>query len=141
MTQRVILLALTLLTACDSIPQDASGTVKRIQSDHVMHAGLVSGTRNPETAQLMLTKLAAQWNARVEWHTAPASIMLDKLEKGELDVVVGEFAQASPLKTDVSFSQAVAQPEPQDNKLPVLRIARAHGENRLISVTDKMVMP
>ncbi len=79
--------------------------------------------------------------ARVEWDTAPASILLDRLEKGEIDLVIGEFARSSPLKEDVSLSKSVDRPEPEDGDIPVLRLARAHGENRLITVTDKMVMP
>lgn len=134
-------LLLLALAGCDAIPQDTEGTLERIRQERVLRAGIVAGTADAAPAQRLVGRLADGWGARVDWREGPATRLLDELEKGEVDLVIGEWAKASPLVADVSFSQPVGRPEPDDSRQPALRLARRHGENRLVTATDRLVMP
>ncbi|MDT0577080.1 hypothetical protein RM533_12980 [Croceicoccus sp. F390] len=133
-------MALLLLAACGPYPRDTAGTVERIERTGTLHAGLVAGTADPAAAKALTRQAARQWQAKVAWRTGSASALLQQLEAGEVDLVVGEWARSSPLGNEVSLSAAIASAEPSDAQEPALRLARKPGENRLVTATDTLVL-
>lgn len=105
-----------------------------------MRVTIVSGTRDPAPALDLVNSLAIELEAEPVVVHRPASIALRDLEEGRTDLVIGEFGRTSPQSKEASLSEAIGQPEPSDGKIPVLRMARKKGENRLITRTDMMVM-
>ena len=128
------------LTGCDAIPQDIGGTTEQIRAEGQVRVGIVAGTELPERATALVEDYAVRQDAATVVRRAPASELLDKLERGDVDLVLGRFGRTSPLAKEASFSAAIGEPEPKSGKVPVLRLARKHGENRLITETDRMIM-
>jgi reverse gyrase len=130
-----------LLGACQDYPRDVEGTTKRLEQGSVLRVGIVAGTVLSAEAEAALEQLAARFRVETKRIAAPAEILIDQLDEGEIDLVVGVFAKRSVVKEDVSLSRRIGVPEPDDGKRPVLRLARKHGENHWILLTDQVVQP
>lgn len=132
---------LTMVAACGPFPRDAEGTTERIRQTGQMQAAVVSGTMDAAPARRAVVKLARGYGAQVAWTTGPAARLMEKLDRGDVDIIIGEFGRSAPISTQASLSDAIGQPEPRDGKVPVLRLARRKGENRLILDSDLLVAP
>jgi len=132
-------LFLLMLTGCDALPRDASGTTDRITRDGTMRVAIAPGTPDAAPALSLLRNYARRHDARLAVVRVHGEHAPHWLEEGKVDALVGHFAKASPWMADISLSQAVGRPEPDDSKQPVLRIARRNGENALILATDRAV--
>lgn len=133
------LLLLLMFGGCDALPRDASGTSERIARDGRMRVAVSPGTPDAAAALALLRDYARQHGARLTLVRVHGEHAPHWLEDGKVDALVGHFAKTSPWIADISLSKAVGRPEPQDSKLPVLRIARRNGENALILATDRAV--
>jgi|TARA_R100000501_G_scaffold17919_1_gene34801 DNA-binding transcriptional LysR family regulator len=131
---------LASLSGCDQYPRDISGTGERIEETGRLRIGLIDGT-DAVPAQPVLEQISAHYDATQSLSTGSAEHLIRDLDEQKLDVVVGEFAKASPLAKEVSFSHSIGVPEPADKKIPVLRLARKNGENGLILFTDRITTP
>lgn len=131
---------LATLAACGPFPRDAEGTTERIRQTGQMRAALVSGTQHAAPARRAVLELARGYNAQVVWTSGPAARLMEKLDHGDVDIIIGEFGRSAPISTQASLSDAIGQPEPRDGKVPVLRLARRKGENRLILDSDMVVV-
>ncbi len=131
--------ALLVLTACDSLPRDAAGTTDRTARSGEMRIAVMPATPDAMPALAVLRDYARRHDARLALVSAHGEHALHWLEEGEVDAVVGHFAKASPWQAEVALSKPVGRSEPDDGKLPVLRIARRNGENALILATDRAI--
>lgn len=100
-TLALSLLLVVLVTAgCGlTVPADSRGTVERA-TDGVLRVGV---TDNPPwvvldspaepagTEPTLIEEFAKSLNATVEWTESSESVLVDALERGELDIVVGGF--------------------------------------------------
>lgn len=134
-----LFLLLLMLSGCDALPRDASGTTERIERSGEMRVAVLPGTPDAAPALVLLRSYAAQHDARLTMIAVHGEHAPHWLEDGKVDAVVGHFAKASPWMADISLSKAVARAEPKDSKQPVLRIARQNGENALILAIDRAV--
>ncbi|QNO26573.1 hypothetical protein EEB18_017765 [Sphingopyxis sp. OPL5] len=131
--------AALLLAGCDSLPRDAAGTTERIERMQAMRVTILPDTPDAHPALALLGAYARDHHARLKLVPLHGEHAHKALEDGEIDVLVGHFAKASPWQADIALSKPVARGEPDDKEHPVLRIARRNGENALILATDRLV--
>ena len=125
------------LTACTDIPRDPNGTTERILNAQSFRAGIVSGSASDPT-NTIVKRIESQTRAKAILKRGEATLLLKQLEDGQIDLVVGSFAENSPLKTSVTFSA------PLGNRMvtaeaPVIRAATPLGENRWSILVEKAV--
>ncbi|WP_144037699.1 hypothetical protein [Sphingopyxis sp. KK2] len=134
-----LLLPMLALGACDALPRDASGTTSRVERTHELRVTVLPGTPDARPALALLGAYARDHGARLQLVPIHGEHAHKALEDGEIDVLVGHFAKASPWQADIALSKPVARGEPDDRHHPVLRIARRNGDNALILATDRLV--
>ena len=122
-------LAIFALVGCDGFPKDIAGTMKEITQSGVLHAGLVADGAAERQERDLAQTIAEAAGVEAELETGSAASLLHDLEDGKLDLVVGEFAKASPWKKKVALSKAAIPGAKPDKHQPVLRAAIRKGEN------------
>lgn len=128
-----------VIAGCDNLPRDAAGSTEQIERQGQLRVAVLPDTPDPQPALDMLSRYAAAHNARISFASAHGEHALRMLQDGELDAVVGHFAEASPWKADIALSKAVTRAEPENRDEPALRIARRNGENAFILATDRAI--
>ena len=112
-------LSLALLAAgsCADFPRDPEGTLNRVRAERSFRIGLVAPLSGSDPkVDALIRRVSKVSGARGQVESSDAEPLLNRLEEGELDLVIGRFEVASPWKRLVSFS-------------PPLRIER-HGKTR-----------
>ena len=132
------LLVTMALGGCDDFPNDIAGTMDEVMDTGVLHAGLVAGPAEADE-QALAEKVAGAAGANPEIQSGSAEVLLHQLEDGELDLVVGEFAKASPWKKRVAFTRTPEQDAQPPKHQPVLRAAVRNGENRWLMFVSKTI--
>jgi hypothetical protein len=135
-------LCLVLLTAsCGDFPRDPEGTLTRVRSQGVFRVGLVTtapvGADDSRVAAL-LAGIGKSAGARAELIRGDAEPMLDQLEQGELDLVIGRFEKKSPWAKLVTIGPPLRremQGKTEFRLAPVLR----NGENAWIALVEREV--
>jgi len=127
------------LAGCDDFPKDVENTTRSVEGSGVLHAGLVADAPAEAGERALAERIAAAAHARAESETGSAEVLLHRLEQGELDLVVGRFAKASPWKGRVAFTKPASAEGSPPKQAPVLRAAVRSGENRwLLFVSDSL---
>jgi ABC-type amino acid transport substrate-binding protein len=133
MNRTFLLAAILLLADCDSIPSDPHGTLDRVRAERAFRVGLVaSDSEPPDGAVHFLRSLSRATGAKAVLERGPAETLLTRLEEGELDLVLGEFAEKSPWSTKVTLTEPIAVNGPI-----VLAAAARNGENAWIAVVHR----
>ena len=125
------------LAACADIPRDPNQTADRVLQSQKLDVGVVSGSDSDES-RIIIDRLESLTGAKATIAEGEASLLVDRLEQGRLDLLIGSFAKNSPLKTSVTFSVPVGNRKVPANK-PVIRAAMHPGENRWIMLVEKAV--
>jgi hypothetical protein len=128
---------LLLLSGCDSFPRDIAGTMDHVTNSGILHVGIVADPPVEADEKALAGKIAESTGVITDFESGSAEVLLHRLEEGELDLVVGRFAGASPWKKRVAFTQARATPGEAGKHEPVLRAAVRHGENRWLLFVGK----
>ncbi|WP_232493108.1 hypothetical protein [Novosphingobium kaempferiae] len=127
---------LLLLPACQALPQDARGTLARIEHTRKFTVGMIAGSeRGPETDQL-IQRIEHASNARAERSLGEADVLLSALADGQIDLVVGAFAKDSPWKTEVSFGPSLKVAGEGGHAIE-MKAAMRNGENRWIMLVER----
>jgi ABC-type amino acid transport substrate-binding protein len=131
---RTFLLATALLAAgCDSIPADPDGTLERVRADRLFRVGLIaSHAPPPNGAADLLRRLSRATGAKAAVERGPAEALLTRLEEGELDLVLGEFAEQSPWSAQVTLTEPIGA-----RGATVLAAAARNGENAWIALVHR----
>lgn len=131
---RALLLATAILTAgCGAIPADPDGTLERVRSERSFRVGLIaSHAPPPAPAADLLRRLTRATGAKAAIEQGPAEALLTRLEEGELDLVLGEFAETSPWSAKVTLSEPIVAYGPT-----VLAAAARNGENAWIALVHR----
>lgn len=133
---RTLLLATAFLAAgCDAIPADPDGTLERVRAEQRLKVGIISSTAPrlaPDRARDLLGRLSRATGARPELEPGAAEPLLARLEEGDLDLVVGEFAEKSPWAARVTLTDPIAANGPT-----ILAAATRHGENAWIALVHR----
>ena len=132
-------LAMLALCGCDGFPNDIAGTMERVTGSGVMHAGIIADGAAEADEELLVERIGTAAGAEAQTESGSAEVLLHKLEEGELDIVVGEFAKASPWSGRVALTAAPqAEWEPAKHE-PVLRAAVRNGENRWLMFVSRTI--
>lgn len=125
------------LAGCGDLPRDPAGTTERIERTHQIVLGAIDGAEPSARAQEVLEHVAARLDARVVRVGGHGEALLEALEKGELDLVYGRFAKASPWATHVYFGGPLGPRETvaADERAP--RFAFRNGENGWIMRVER----
>lgn len=132
--KRAFLLAAAFMAAgCDAMPSDPDGTLERVRSERVFKVGLIaSPAPPPEQAADLLRRLTRATAARPALEPGSAEALLTRLEEGELDLVLGEFAEKSPWSAKVTLTDPIATHGPT-----ILAAAARNGENGWIALVHR----
>jgi len=131
---RTFLLATVLLAAgCDAIPSDPDGTLERVREQRSFRVGLIaSHSAPPDAAADLLRRLSRATSAKAMLERGPAEALLTRLEEGDLDLVLGEFAEKSPWAAQVTLSEPIVTNGPT-----ILAAAARNGENAWIALVHR----
>lgn len=131
--KRTFIAAALLFAGCDSIPSDPDGTLDRVREERLFRVGLIaSHSPPPGAAADLLQRLTRATGAKASLERGPAEALLTRLEEGELDLVLGEFAEKSPWAAQVTLSEPIAATGPV-----VLAAAARNGENAWIALIHR----
>jgi polar amino acid transport system substrate-binding protein len=108
--RRLLLAALALLVAGCQIPQDPDGTLERVENG-TMRVGVTESDPWVTVEPLggveveLVRRFARDLNARVEWVNGGEEELVNALEEGSLDLVVGGMTSKSRWKNDVALTR------------------------------------
>ncbi len=125
------------LAACTDIPRDPNQTTERVLQSQEFRVGIVSGS-DIDRSQAIVDRLQALTGAKATMTEGEASLLIEKLEQGRIDLLIGSFAKNSPLKTSVTLSAPMGNSKVPADKA-VIRAAMQPGENRWIMLVEKAV--
>lgn len=137
----VLIPLLLLTTGCvGTLPKDSQGTLDRVTggvlrvgvSEHppftVVHPdGGISGQEVE-----LLREYAAGIDAEIDWMPGPESVLAEAMKAGELDVVIGGFADDSPFTSDIAFTRPYTTMERPDGSTAKVAMGVRPGENALM---------
>lgn len=127
--------------ACSQPPRDSAGTTDRVErSGKVVLGEIAAVPRSPE-ADAALERVAGKLGATVERRSGYGEELLHQLERGEVDVVYGHFAQSSPWSKKVHLGTPLGRRKtvPSDEAVP--RFAFRNGENGWIMRVEREIAP
>jgi len=132
--------AALLLNAC-SLPSDPDDTLERVRSTGVVRVGVASappmvdvsgGTPSGPEADLA-TAWAARQGASVTWVIGGLDELVDRMEHGEIDLLVGGLTTKSAISTQVALTRAwTTDLDPFGHTIERV-VAAPLGENALVS--------
>jgi polar amino acid transport system substrate-binding protein len=138
---RFVLLILSgaALAACGA-PRDPEHTTELVRTLHRIRAGVTdnppwvaSGGGEPQGLEPdLIRRFAGSLGARVEWVRGSEADLIEKLDKGELDLVAGGIDSRTPWKKHAALSR----PYLKAGKRKHVLLARS-GENRLVLELDR----
>ena len=133
-----LVLAFFAASSCGDFPRDSDGTLERVRAERVFRVGLVApldaGNLDPR-AKALLQRVGQAAGASPAVETGDTEPLLDRLEEGELDVVIGRFEKNSPWKTLVSFGPPL-RVEKHKKTIFHLTAAARNGENAWIGLLE-----
>jgi hypothetical protein len=128
-----------LMSGCGDFPRDPDGTLKRVKSEGVFRVGLVAPLDERQLdgeARELLRRLADRSGAAPRVERGPGEPLLDRLEKGQLDLVLGRFEKKSPWSTLVTFGPPLRVERSGATDIH-LTAAMRNGENAWISLVER----
>ena len=135
----VVLLFLISLASCGDYPRDPEGTLDRVRGERSFRVGLVAplGTgRREAIVDNLLQRVARASAASPRLEVGEMEPLFDRLEQGELDMVVGRFEAKSPWTRYVSFGPPL-RVEKQGKTEFHLTAAMRNGENAWITLVER----
>lgn len=130
----LVLLAMLTLGSCSDYPRDIAGTADRVVRDQQIHIGFVAGEleRGDRPAiDRFIAHLEQSTHARVVGKEANSEQLFEELKAGQLDLVVGRFADETPWQDDVAVIEPFSG-HAQNGRDRLARAAARNGENRWI---------
>lgn len=136
--------ALVVLAGCAAVPTDPNGTLDRA-SDGVLRVGaspngdfvVLSPSGEPEGSDVELIRdFAAGLDARVEWSTGAEHVLAERVERGELDVMIGGLRQDTPWEKHAALTQPYAETEDARGKKHTHVMLAPRGENAFLLKLD-----
>ena len=128
-----------LLAACANYPRDLEGTSKAIAERHTIRVGTVAGhTQGLARQRAFLAALQAKTGAQPTLVTGSAEPLLLALDRGELDLVIGELSRKTPWLDDVAVIEPIATRMVGDDEIDLSPVAR-NGENRWVMTLEQTV--
>jgi len=126
-------------TCCSDIPKDPEGTLDRVRAERRFQVGIIAagGSRIGLDRQvLMLRRVSEATGADPILQTGASGPLLTRLEEGELDIVIGQFAPASPWGKKVTLLPPIGEQVSRDGHI-LLTVAARNGENAWIGLLHR----
>lgn len=136
MSHRKTALALTialLFAGCDSFPRDPAHSLDDIHARGTIRVG--AGQVLPPEAMQLLQQVEKAAGAKAELQRGALEPLLDKLEAGEIDLVIAPFTKKTPWTTMRALSPPF-RTEGQGERAIEWRAAMRSGENRWIFLVE-----
>ncbi len=126
--------AMLVLTGCAELPWDPEGTLDRVEKSKVLRAGVVSSAGGTaQTYDRFLELIARETGSETRIARGSAEELLPKIEKGELDIVVGHFAADTPWAKRVTIMPTPRQMGVEDGRPAPAAVIR-NGENGWVAL-------
>lgn len=127
------------LTACGAIPADPDGTLERVRETEMLRVGaspaepLVDTSGADPTGILpdTMRDYAASIDVAIEWSVDSEERLVNSLERGELDVIIGGMTDGSPWSNRAALTRGFPELAPNGSDPVVLLVPM--GENALLS--------
>lgn len=131
-------LLLALLAGCSDLPRDPDRTSEHIAASRTIRIGMVPGdTRFADAARTrFLEALTTATAARPAFETGATEVLLQQLERGELDLVLTPLDPHSPWVTRVTPGPPLAERGRGERRVQYQAVMR-NGENRWIMTVEK----
>jgi hypothetical protein len=121
-----------MLSSCHKIPFDTEESLIRIHRDGRFKVGVISSNAQGDgRGDLLIANVARTTGARPVAEKGAAEVLLQKLEEGELDLVIGVMAKKSPWQDKVHFLPSISRTY---GAMPSTRVMARNGENAWISL-------
>ncbi len=139
--KHLLLLIPFLSMGCSNFPKDPEQTLTQVQG-HTLKVGIthhppftiVSGNSPAGTEVELVKILAEQLQADIEWVNSSEEALFKKLEKFEIDLVIGGITSKSPWKKHAGFTR----PYQREGKEQYV-FAVAPGENAFLLQVEKFL--
>jgi len=135
-----------LLPACGTIPADPGGTYNRAKdgtlvvgvSEHGPWTSVDDATGEVSGSEADLIRgFADSINADVEWKVGAESELAEKMEDGEVDVMIGGLTSTSPWAKDVALTRPYTTVETPKGEKEKMVMAVPMGENKLMVALER----
>lgn len=128
-----IILAVLLLGGCDSFPRDPSHSLDDIRARGTIRVGVQPNP--PPQATALLQRLERATGAKAQVRGGNLEPMLQKLEDGDIDLVIAPFKKDTPWAMQSALSPPIRS-EGQGDAVIEWRAAMRSGENRWIILVE-----
>lgn len=134
-----------VLTGCASIPSDPDHTLERIRRDRVLRLGVspnppwtvAEGATATGSEVDLVRGFADKQGARLEIVVGGEEPLVQRLEDGELDLVVGGLTTENTATSRFAKTRAYAQTTDAHGRREKHIMAAPLGENRLLSELER----
>lgn len=138
-----------LSTGCGlSIPADPDGTLQRVRGG-VLRVGasphepwiVWGGERAPTGSEAVIVGAFAETlDARVEWSRGGEEDLIGRLERGELDLVVGGLTAKTPWVNKAAITKPYRKVTAADGTAEELVFAARNGENAFLVELERFLL-
>lgn len=145
MKRNIVLIAVLALAACDGFPKDPAGSLPEIRDRGAIRVGVIE--HQPWTRRTadgpagvepdLVRAFAHHLRVRADWTYLPEAEAAERLQRHELDLVIGGLNAASPRKTEIGLTRAYCRTGDGPKGEHVL--AAPQGENGLITALEKFL--
>lgn len=127
-----------LLAGCGAIPRDPDGTLERVRAERRFRVGLIAAPADVggRRRDAFLRAVGAAAGAAPAVETGASEPLLDRLEAGELDLVVGELTPKTPWAKRVTLLPALDEQVGRRGHSHLAAAAR-NGENAWIALLHR----
>ena len=140
----MLLILITAIISCDSLPRDPQGTLAMVMKTQIIRAGVshdppwiqaIDTTKAPGGIEVeILQQFAETLGVRIEWTHNTEQELIHMLEGHELDIVLTGMTADTPWKENVGLTRPYYRGE---NKKHVLAIPS--GENAWLMALEKFI--
>jgi hypothetical protein len=133
-----LILCAALLAGCGGMPKDPERTLERVQASRTFSVGLIAagGPAVADRRHAFVRRVAEATGARPAIEEGAAEPLLARLERGELDLVVGAFAPKSPWARQVTLLPPLGEQAGRGGPVVIAAAAR-NGENGWIALLHR----
>lgn len=136
----IVLSAGLMVAACGALPADPNNTTETVEQENRVRVGYVAGEDDAARGEMeALARLVAEAHgATIAAEEDTTDALMERLEKGELDIVIGVWAKKNPWSKHAAFTSAWAERKVKKDE-PVVRGAVHLGENKWLLSIDRAI--
>lgn len=135
---KTIIAAMILLTGCADLPRDVEGTMERVRTTKVLRVGFVSGDEqfSGPAHRRFIANVAKETGSKPHVVSGSAETLLPQLERGDLDIVAGDFTATTPWGKRVTIMPTPPRLGVVDGKPAPAAVVR-NGENGWVALVHR----